>query len=119
VPTDQTAVIDFLLEFKARASTGRDLYLIDRKVNLETLSDLGLTWNTFRMELLSLSIEDYVAGPEPDEDKTKKGDVWMFGKEKNCEVYIKLKNFDVGPDKRTKCISIHKAKYPIEYPLRK
>ena len=85
------------------------------------MAQLGLTDTTLRMELLSLSVEDYYQGPELDEDESKNGkEVWMFGKVINgCEVYLKLKNFDVGPYKRAKCLSIHPADFPIYYPFRK
>ncbi len=113
----------FLMEFKARASQKGGLYIVPRDVNIVTMAQLGLTDATLRMELLSLSlsVEDYYQGSELDEDASKNGkEVWMFGKVINgCEVYLKLKNFDVGPHKRAKCLSIHPADFPIYYPFRK
>jgi cyclophilin family peptidyl-prolyl cis-trans isomerase len=111
----------FLMEFKARASQKGGLYIVPRDVNIVTMAQLGLTDATLRTELLSLSVEDYYQGPELDEDASKNGkEVWMFGKVINgCEVYLKLKNFDVGPHKRAKCLSIHPADFPIYYPFRK
>lgn len=119
--TTKDDVRNFLIEFKARASQKGGLFIVPRDVNIVCMAQLGLTDRTLRMELLSLSVEDYYKGPEPDEDPSKSGkEVWMFGKIINgCEVYIKLKNFDVGPHKRAKCLSIHQADFPIVYPFRK
>jgi hypothetical protein len=61
---------------------------------------------------------DYSSGPDPDRDIP--GDIWVFGKEINGhEVYIKLRIFYDGSEKKGKCISFHEADHPIKYPFRK
>lgn len=115
---DQQAVAKFLTELKKLISTGRDFNIVERYENNSTFIKLGLTWSNFVDEMLGLSAADYCSGPEADRDRL--GDVWMFGKEiKGCDVYIKLKIYDYGPERRAKCISFHEAMHPIKYPLRK
>ena len=47
------------------------------------------------------------------------GDIWEFGKVINgVEVYIKLKIADAACERIAKCISFHKAKFPLDFPLR-
>jgi hypothetical protein len=47
------------------------------------------------------------------------GEIWEFGKRiGGNDVYIKLKIAQVGNDKIAKCISFHKAEFPLSYPLK-
>lgn len=108
----------FLKEFKSIATEGRGLYVIDRKKNLLALIGLKLTQKNRKNEILSLSNENYCKGPKPDKDQ--KGDIWEFGKIINGEeVYIKLKIATIGNERIAKCISFHKAEYPLIFPLQK
>ena len=68
-------------------------------------------------EILSLSTTDYCSGPKPDKDMP--GEIWEFGKRIGGKgVYIKLKIAQVGNNKIAKCISFHKAEFPLCYPLK-
>lgn len=107
----------FLKEFKGIVTTGRGLYIIDRQKNTESLLELGLTKRNCREEILNLSVENYCNGPKPDFDRP--GMIWEFGKKINGdEIYIKLKIAEVGSEKLAKCISFHKAEFPLNLPLK-
>lgn len=106
----------FLKEFKQIITAGRGLDIIDRRENLDSLLELGFTKRHCKEEILSLSVENYYAGPKPDNDRP--GMVWEFGKRiDGSEVYIKLKIAEVGTVKLAKCISFHKANSPLHFPL--
>jgi hypothetical protein len=106
---------DFLLQFKKIVAEGRGLDIVNRRENIETLAKLGLTMKNLREEILTLSIENYCEGPEPDRDRP--GHVWVFGKQIGSEeIYIKLKIAQVGKEKIAKCISFHTASFPLYYP---
>ena len=106
---------EFLSEAKRIIPKGFDL--VDREENLRELASLGLTKHDCRQIVLSLSVEDYCKGPEQDRDRP--GHVWTFGyKLEGKDIYIKLKIIKVGDEEIVKCISFHKAKYPLKYPFR-
>jgi len=116
VPVEVQVAV-FLKEFKFIVTGGRGLDVIPRKKNIEALLELGITKRIRKSEILSLSKEDYYSGPKPDKDLP--GDVWEFGKTINAEdVYIKLKIADTGTERIAKCISFHKAKFPLVFPLK-
>ena len=109
-------VRSFLIEFKKIVSSHR-VYIIQRRVNKEALTELGLTRENVKDEILSLSVADYCSGPEADKDRP--GDIWVFGiniDEK--EVYLKLKIVEKDEIKIATCISIHPALYPLSFPFR-
>jgi hypothetical protein len=107
----------FLKEFKRVATEGGGLYIIKREKNRDALIALGFTNNNRKEVLLSLSANDYCAGPKKDKDR--EGYIWEFGKTiDGNEIYIKLKVADVGNLKIAKCISFHKAEFDLCYPLR-
>ena len=74
----QTEIRDFLLQFKKIMVTGRGLEIVNRRENIEALARLGLTKKNLREEIMTLSVENYCEGPEPDRDRP--GDIWVFGK---------------------------------------
>ncbi len=108
----------FLKLFKELAvSSGVDIF-VDRADYKEAFIELEITKLIAFQELMSLSIEDYCSGPEPDKDRP--GEIWEFGENlEGKEVYIKLKIADIGGKRYAKCISFHKAKFPQCYPLKK
>ncbi len=111
----QTEIRDFLVEFKGIMSKGRGLDIVNRRENIDTLSKFGLTRGNLKEEIMTLSVEDYCQGPEPDRDKP--GYIWVFGKQVGAEeIYIKLKIAQVGKEKIAKCISFHPADFPLCYP---
>jgi hypothetical protein len=110
-------VRDFLLQFKKIMVTGRGLDIVNRRENLEALAKLGLTKKNLIEEIMTLSVENYCEGPEPDRDRP--GNIWVFGKQVGTdEIYIKLKIAQVGKEKIAKCLSFHAANFPLCYPFR-
>ncbi len=113
----QAGIRDFLLEFKKVMVTGRGLDIVNRHENIEALAKLELTKKNLREEIMTLSVENYCEGPEPDRDRP--GDIWVFGKQVGTEeIYIKLKIAQVGKEKIAKCLSFHAANFPLCYPFR-
>jgi hypothetical protein len=113
----QTEIRDFLVEFKGIMSKGRGLDIVNRRENIDTLAKKGLTKKNLIEEIMTLSVENYCQGPEPDRDKP--GNIWVFGKQIDTEeIYIKLKIAQVGKEKIAKCISFHIADFPLCYPYR-
>ena len=111
----QVEIRDFLVEFKGIMSKGRGLDIVNRRENIDTLAKMGLTRRNLIEEIMTLSVESYCQGPEPDRDKP--GYVWVFGKQIGAEeIYIKLKIAQVGKEKIAKCISSHAADFPLCYP---
>ncbi|MEW6657660.1 MAG: hypothetical protein AB1424_03270 [Thermodesulfobacteriota bacterium] len=104
----------FLKEFKQLIQQGNLLVSYSLK-NLNSLASLGLTTEIRKEILLSLAVDDYSSGPEPDHNFP--GDVWKFGKEVGDKtIYIKLKIDDQGHRKVAKCLSFHIAEHEICYP---
>lgn len=113
----QAEIRDFLLQFKKIMVTGRGLDIVNRRDNIEALAKLGLTKKNLREEIMTLSVENYCEGPEPDRDRP--GDIWVFGKQVGTEeIYIKLKIAQVGKEKIAKCLSFHAANFPLCYSFR-
>ena len=106
----------FLKEFKKIVQED-GLYVVNRLDHQKSLTDLGLTKEACKIEILGLSVTDYCKGPQPDQDRP--GDIWVFGKEiAEREVYIKLKIAQTGSHKIAKCISFHPAEQPLYYPFK-
>ncbi len=106
--------IQFLAEWKPASRIFIDF--VPRQKNLEGLKTLGITIKIARGLLQSLSIENYVSGPELDRDKGTV-DIWVFGLPLDkTEVYIKIKMFDVKGRARCKCLSFHPAEKRLSYP---
>ncbi len=113
----QAEIKDFLLQFKKIMVAGRGFDIINRRENMEAFAKLGLTKKNLREEIMTLSVENYCEGPEPDRDRP--GHIWVFGKQVGTEeVYIKLKIAQVGNEKIAKCLSFHAASFPLCYPFR-
>jgi hypothetical protein len=113
----QGEIREFLLQFKKIIVAGRGLDIVNRRGNIEALAKLGLTKKNLKDEIMTLSVENYCGGPEPDRDRP--GDIWVFGKQVGTEeIYIKLKIAQVGKEKIAKCISFHTANFPLCYPFR-
>ena len=114
----EEATRQFLRKFKEVATTGRGIDIVNRRKNMESLAELGLTKRNCREEILSLSVEDYCDGPKPDKDKP--GEVWEFGKLiEEKEIYIKLKIAQVEGVRLAKCLSFHVAERPLCFPFGK
>ena len=107
----------FLREFKQIAATGRGVDIVDRRRNIQSLAQLGLTKRNYIALILGLSVADYCDGPKPDKDRP--GEIWEFGKIiEGKEVYIKLKIAQLGEVRLAKCLSFHIAEHPLLFPCR-
>ena len=107
----------FLLEFKRAATAGSGVKIISRPETRPTLARLGMTKANLEQLLLGLSVADYCKGPEPDRDRP--GEMWFFGRRiKGEDIYIKLKVAKAGGQSIAKCISFHRAQFPLKYPFR-
>jgi hypothetical protein len=112
----QLPILLFLKEFKQLVQDDK-FYPVVRSVNQQALKNLGLNKQTQKDEILSLTVEDYCSGPNPDKDLP--GQIWVFGKViKDQEVYIKLKTAEIGSEKIAKCISFHPADHQLCYPYK-
>src|SRR4030042_4800950 len=113
----QTEIRDFLVEFKKIIVKGRGFDIVNRRENIDALAKMGLTRKNLIEEILTLSVEDYCEGPEP--DRNRPGYIWVFGKQIGAEeFYIKLKIAQVGKEKIAKCLSFHEANFSLCYPYR-
>lgn len=107
-------VESFLAEFRRRCPESTHLIVEDRRKNQAGLIALGLTKLQRHEVIVSLTPEDYSAGPKRDREGS--GFVWEFGKlVEGQEVYIKLKLFGAIPI----CLSFHPAEYPVTYPFKR
>jgi len=113
---DKDAVRGFLREFKALMKE-KAFYVINREDNIRALIDLGINAKIRDYELKSLSVLDYVSGPDP--DQTHPGAVWTFGKHiRDRDVYIKLKIVEGELEDNAICISFHPALRHLAYPFK-
>ena len=65
----QAEIRDFLLEFKKIMVAGRGLDIVNRRENIDAMAKLGFTKKNLKEEILTLSVENYCEGPEPDKDR--------------------------------------------------
>jgi hypothetical protein len=92
-------------------------FMIPRTKNNQGLIQLGLTTETLKTLICSLTHRNYCSGPEEDRDRPNSGEVWLYGEDVNgTEAYIKIKIFKVNALKHAKCISIHPAVHSMSYP---
>lgn len=111
-------ILSFLRDFKELMGQGR-YFVKNHSKNLQTLATLGITSRLRDEFILSIALENYSSGPNPDE--LHPGYYWVFGKNFDAvEVYIKLKivSWSNGND-RAICISFHPSEYPLKYPFRR
>lgn len=110
-------ITSFLEEFDNHLKEGN--YLLVKRVRTDqTLTSLEFTTKNLLQELVTLTIEDFSSGPEPNDDFD--GYVMIFGKN-ICgqEIYIKIATTDqTGVTRMAVCISFHDADYPLKYPYK-
>ncbi|GAP40098.1 type II toxin-antitoxin system MqsR family toxin [Flexilinea flocculi] len=111
-------ILIFLKDFKELMGQGY-YFVKEHHKNVQTLKNLGITSRIRDEIILSVAMEDYSSGPNPDEYHP--GYYWIFGKNIDSnEIYIKLKivTYNNGND-RAVCYSFHLSEYPLNYPLRR
>ena len=111
-------ILNFLKDFKELMGQGH-YYVKEHHKNIQVLRDLGITARIRDEIILSVAIEDYSSGPNPDEYHP--GYYWIFGKNIDAvEIYIKLKivTYNNG-NERAVCYSFHSSEHPLNYPFRR
>jgi hypothetical protein len=105
----------FLKDLRIKISTYQIIFE-DRQEFWQLQKELEITQSHCEQVIKELTYEDYYKGPA--KDTIHSGEYREFGKIiKNTEVYIKI---NMGlMNKPVICISFHKAKFKIKYPLRK
>lgn len=113
---DKTQIADFLKTFKSFAVRPSGWTLVRRQKNLESIMELGITIPQVKAAILGLKVTDYCSGPTEDHDR-KGIHVWVFGSKVNDdEIYIKLSDDFRG--EQAKCLSFHKAEFPLRKPFK-
>lgn len=117
-PDQRKFINNFLKEFKVLMYEGRYIVMGNHVKNLEALGKIGIDEKQRDKEVLSLSVENYYAGPKDDQYR-KNCTYWEFGKTINGhEVYIKL---EIVPwrdgGENSIVLSFHIAERPMKYPL--
>ena len=109
-------VENFLKEFKEKMNIWDVLFRSDRDSNIQALADLDIRPIDRKKVLEKLKSTDYSEGPL---EETLHGgsNMWVFGKYINKhQVYIKI---TMGIENRQViCISFHKAKFKMNFPLK-
>lgn len=111
-------ILNFLKDFKELMGQGH-YYVKEHHKNIQALRDLGINARLRDELILSVAMDDYSSGPNPDEYHP--GYYWVFGKNlDNVEIYIKLKivSLNNGNEKAV-CLSFHPSEHPLKYPFRK
>lgn len=112
----QTEVEAFLKKWKSACAN--QLSIVQRAKNRDSLACLGWTFTTAKEKLKTLTVQNYIKGPEPDRDKP--GEFWFFGiNSTQGDVYVKVKIFECAGKYFAKCVSFHLAEYEIKYPYKK
>jgi len=102
----------FLEKFK-KVVKRSGLHVIPRKENREALVELNLTKKIRKDIIMELTTANYIAGPEADRDRS--GEIWIFKEDTGgVEIYIKLKLIEKDCGSFAKCISFHKAQFPMK-----
>ena len=102
-----------LMKMAARAH----FVFVGRRVNLEALALLGITREHAQLLVTGLKPEDYVSGPDADNNNPGL-ELWVFGLHiSGHEVYVKLQVIS-DPPVRCVCVSFHESERPMHYPLR-
>lgn len=111
-------ILNLLKDFKELMGQGH-YYVKGHHKNIQALRDLGINARLRDEFILSVAMDDYSSGPNPDEYHP--GYYWVFGKNLDAvEIYIKLKivSSNNGNEKAV-CLSFHPSEHPLKYPFRK
>ena len=110
----ESLVRSFLLSVKSAIQKGNWTFSTVQEKNIDTLTDLGISFRDAKNEILSLSVTNYCSGPLKDPEMG--GEVWVFGKTINGkEIYIKLKLRGDHRNQGVGVLSFHLAERPLVY----
>ena len=109
-------ILNFLKDFKELMGQGH-YFVKEHHKNVQALMDLGINARLRDEIILSVAMEDYSSGPNPDEYHP--GYYWIFGKNLDAvEIYIKLKIVSYNNrNERAVCFSFHSSEHPLKYPF--
>lgn len=94
-------------------------HLIERKKNLDSLDKHGLSIDIAELYIENLTVEDYLKGPEQDDQEQYDHCWWFFAKKIGTPFfYIKIRIEDRGRE-QVVCLSFHEAKYNLDFPYEK
>ena len=115
--TQQVEVEEFLTKCRVLIQRGA-LTFVPRTKNIEGMAELGIT-NVEAEKILSrLTVNNYVRGPESDENGSLE-DIWFFGAPvAKREAYIKMKIRLTSQGEIVVCISFHPSERDLRFPLR-
>lgn len=100
------------------AQTNNIHLLVRREVNQQWMKTYGLLKHNVLQIIEFLAVEDYSAGPEPD-DKNRPCTIWKFAPEfRMQDVYLKLADYFPSP-KRFVAVSFHETVHPMPKPYRR
>lgn len=100
------AIRNILADMRAAIDSGK-FQPIDRRKNLNTLAQLGLSWEDAKSEIYELEETNYNSGPMVDDDDFDSDCFWEFKKNIFGKViYIKFKVM-YQEDGRVKVVSFH------------
>ena len=107
MPSTSSAFILAVLKSMRDAIREKRYTFEPRKKNMDTLARLGITIKQALDEMLSLTEQDYVSGPENDRDRPGEDPLWIFKKRCYGEViYIKFR-VKYNTDGSIKILSFH------------
>lgn len=99
--------IERVLEDMREAIQAGKFVFVERRKNIDTLTELGLLPDDIRDELMDLSCSEYIKGPEEDRDRKQADYFWVFKKKISGQViYIKFK-VEYQIDGGVKVVSFH------------
>ncbi len=81
--------------------------IVPRRKNRITRYRLNITLYDQQEMIRGLTKEDFVCGPEPDHDPTRKGMVWTFKRRAyGTKIFIKIKDIEYRDDGSSHCTAI-------------
>lgn len=100
------AIRKVLTDVKTAIDSGK-FQPINRRKNLCTLAELGITWQDAKDEIYGLTEQHYHCGPMTDRDDPQSDLFWVFKKNVDGRtIYIKFKIMYLE-DQRIKVVSFH------------
>lgn len=117
--TSRQQVQSFLQRAKYLVEIGQR-YIQQREATRRTVAHLTITYSHVWDVVLGLSVDDYVSGPQEDDNPRFPGSIWVFGVciEDSPEIYLKLKMDEEAPQGLLVCLSFHFSDRQMRYPYR-
>jgi hypothetical protein len=102
--------VAFFLRTVKEAIDNESYTLIPREKNRKSMAQYGLLLKDVSDAIRELTYDNYVRGPEPDDDPNEKDPVWIFRTYVDADAfYVKIKL--VSNSQRLKILSFHTSEY--------